>query len=100
MKKIDLNVEVDRLYMVKWKNLSYSEATWELESVILCPDKIAEFKNINKALGKDARTLLDSQREKHLCIRDFELNRKKRFNIQQINDMKVKLYFMDVGTKK
>jgi len=30
--------------------------------VIGCPDKIAEFKNINKALGKDARTLLDSQR--------------------------------------
>jgi hypothetical protein len=62
MKKLDLNVEVDRLYMVKWKNLSYSEATWELESVISCPDKISEFKNVNKALGKDARTLLDSQR--------------------------------------
>ena len=29
MKKLDLNLEVDRLYMVKWKNLSYSEATWE-----------------------------------------------------------------------
>lgn len=28
MKRLDLNVEVDRLYMVKWKNLSYSEATW------------------------------------------------------------------------
>jgi hypothetical protein len=41
MKRLDLNVEVDRLYMVKWKNLSYSEATWELESVISCPDKIA-----------------------------------------------------------
>lgn len=62
MKRLDLNVEVDRLYMVKWKNLSYSEATWELESVISCPDKIAEFKNVNKALGKDARTLLDSQK--------------------------------------
>lgn len=24
MKKLDLNVEVDRLFMVKWKNLSYS----------------------------------------------------------------------------
>jgi hypothetical protein len=30
MKKLDLNVPVDKLYMVKWKNLSYSEATWEL----------------------------------------------------------------------
>lgn len=40
MSGLDLNLEVNRLYMVKWKNLSYSEATWELESVISCPDKI------------------------------------------------------------
>lgn len=38
--------------MVKWKNLSYSEATWEQENVISSPDKIQEFKNTNKALGK------------------------------------------------
>jgi hypothetical protein len=30
MRYLDLNIEVNRLYMVKWKNLSYSEATWEL----------------------------------------------------------------------
>jgi hypothetical protein len=30
MRELDLNQEVNRLYMVKWKNLSYSEATWEL----------------------------------------------------------------------
>lgn len=52
MRTLDLNVEVNRLYMIKWKNLSYSEATWELESVVSCPDRILEFKNINKALGK------------------------------------------------
>ena len=40
MKKLDLNLEVDKLYMVKWKNLSYSEATWEQESVIGYPEKI------------------------------------------------------------
>jgi hypothetical protein len=62
MRALDLNVEVNRLYMVKWKNLSYSEATWELETVVSCPDKILEFKNNNKALGKEARTLMDSQR--------------------------------------
>ena len=37
MKKLDLNIEVDRLYLVKWKNLSYSESTWELESIIASP---------------------------------------------------------------
>jgi len=40
MRGLDLNIEVNRLYMVKWKNLSYSEATWELENVVSCPDNI------------------------------------------------------------
>jgi hypothetical protein len=40
MRSLDLNVEVNHLYMVKWKNLSYSEATWEQENVISCPEKI------------------------------------------------------------
>ena len=35
-----------------------------------------------------------------MCIKDFELNKKKKFNIQQINEMKQKLYFLDVGSKK
>ena len=52
MRRLDLNVEVDRLYMAKWRNLSYAEATWELESVIGVPEKIQEFRNNNKALGK------------------------------------------------
>lgn len=78
MRGLDLNLEVNRLYMVKWKNLSYSEANWELESVISCPDKIHEFKNNNKALGKEARTLMDSQREKHRILVDIENNPKKR----------------------
>lgn len=86
--------------MVRWKNLSYSEATYELESEISCPDKINEFKNINKALGREARNQLDSQREKHICIRDFDMNKKKRFTAMQIAEMKNKLYSYDVGTKK
>ncbi len=28
MRNLDLNIEVNRLYMIKWKNLSYSQATW------------------------------------------------------------------------
>jgi hypothetical protein len=52
MRRLDINLEVNHLYMVKWKNLSYSEATWEQENVISCPEKIHEFKNNNKALGK------------------------------------------------
>jgi hypothetical protein len=62
MRGLDLNTEVNRLYMIKWKNLSYSEATWELENIVITPERILEFKNNNKALGKEARTLMDSQR--------------------------------------
>jgi hypothetical protein len=39
-----METEVDRLFMVKWKNLSYSEATWEKESNICEHSKILEFK--------------------------------------------------------
>lgn len=27
-KNLDLNIEVDKLYYVKWKDLSYKDATW------------------------------------------------------------------------
>jgi hypothetical protein len=37
LKQLDLNVESDRLYLVKWRDLSYSEATWESEQVFGCP---------------------------------------------------------------
>lgn len=36
--------EVDRVYLIKWKHLSYIEATWESESLLGCRTKIAEFK--------------------------------------------------------
>lgn len=78
MRRLDLNVEVDRLYMVKWKNLSYSEATWELESAVGVPEKIQEFRNNNKALGKEARNMMDSQKDKHRILLDLEINPKKR----------------------
>ena len=29
MKALDLNVEVDRIYLVKWKDMSYQHSTWE-----------------------------------------------------------------------
>jgi len=28
MKSLDLNSEIDKLYYVKWKDLSYADATW------------------------------------------------------------------------
>ncbi len=41
--------------MVKWKNLSYLEASWEKESVIAAPEKINDFRMFNRALDKESR---------------------------------------------
>ena len=50
-----LDSEVDKLYLVKWKNLSYTEVTWEQESLLNCPEKAADFHRYNKALDTVVR---------------------------------------------
>lgn len=41
---VDLMSEIDRLYLVKWTNLSYLDSTWETESVIDSPSHINEYR--------------------------------------------------------
>jgi len=38
--EIDLHSEADRVFMIKWRNLSYSDATWEPENLLNCQEKI------------------------------------------------------------
>ena len=57
-KKLSLETEIDRLYLVKWKNLSYTEATWEKESNIANTSKLLEFRMFNRSLDKDTRILM------------------------------------------
>jgi chromodomain-helicase-DNA-binding protein 7 len=52
---INLDSEVEKLFLVKWKNLSYTEVTWECESLIKCPEKINDFHRFNKALDSVVR---------------------------------------------
>lgn len=52
---MDLNSETDRLYYVKWKDMSYGDATWESERVFNGPEKIEEFKTLNKIPVKEIR---------------------------------------------
>lgn len=42
--KVDLMGEIDRLYLVKWCNLSYVDITWETESVIDSPSHVNEYR--------------------------------------------------------
>lgn len=55
---LSFTVEVDMLYLVKWRNLSYLESTWEHESVISNPSKITDYKYHNRALDKESRQIL------------------------------------------
>lgn len=62
--QLDLNAEVDKLYLVKWRELSYADATWEAESGI-GPEKIEEFKLWNKIPVREVRERMDMHNKIH-----------------------------------
>ena len=75
----NLDQEVDKLFLVKFKNLSYSEVSWEPESLLSCPDKISDFYRFNKALDTIARqemTDLNNNFSKLVSL----MGDKKRYN--------------------
>ena len=47
--------EFDRVYLVKWQNMSYLDTTWELESIIDCPTLINEFRGFSRSHDKETR---------------------------------------------
>jgi hypothetical protein len=105
VKSLNLNVDVDKVYLVKWKNLSYTQATWELESSIASANghnKIADFRSFNRALDKEARMSMLNHNERHKTLVDIEINprKKARLGNTTINEMRSKLYFMDVKSRK
>jgi len=55
LQAIDINSEMERMYLIKWKNLSYMDSTWESEKDLNCPGKILDFCRFNKALDVQAR---------------------------------------------
>jgi hypothetical protein len=57
--QLDITVTPDTLYLIKWKNLSYKQATWEHLSNINMPlSKLNEFRQFNRALDRDTRQLM------------------------------------------
>lgn len=102
LREIDINKEVDKLYMVKWKNLSYLEATWEHESLLAAPNKINDFKIFNRSLDKEGRTQMLNKVQRHKTLLDLMLNPKKKSKLSYayIQDLKNKLYHYDVLNHK
>lgn len=102
---MNLNIDVDKLYLIKWKNLSYTQATWEQESSIISvkgQHKIVEFRTFNRALDKEGRMNALNQNERHKTLVDIEINPRKKARLGQasINEIRNKLYFLDVRARK
>ena len=55
LQEIADHTEIDKLYLVKWRNMSYNDATWEPESIINNPGMIANFMKFNRSLDTHAR---------------------------------------------
>ena len=102
LNEIDLTKEVDRLFLVKWKNLSYLDSTWEHESVIACPQKINDYRYFNRAPNKEDRTSILNQVNRHKTYLDILTNPKKRAKCSNayLNDLRNKLYHYDAGHSK
>lgn len=50
------NTELDPLYLVKWKNLSYLDLTWEpLSSIIENDKELRDFERFNRSLDNGSR---------------------------------------------
>jgi chromodomain-helicase-DNA-binding protein 7 len=89
--------------MVKWKNLSYSESTWEHESSL--PEylhKINDFKQFNRALDKESRAIQMRNNAIHKTLLEMDSPQRKKVkpSHHQLLEMKNRLYHYDVATKK
>ena len=76
---LDLGKEIDKLYLVKWKNLSYTQSTWEHEQILTeYNSKINDFKQYNRALDKESRQIMMRNNNIHKTLLELEYNYRKR----------------------
>jgi hypothetical protein len=68
IKKLDLNIEVDHLYLIKWCDLDYDQVTWEKESDLKCSEKIQNFKQYSKIPSKKDREKIEENKMYHKTI--------------------------------
>lgn len=68
----------DKVYLIKWKNLSYVDATWERQSLVSnFEEKIQAFELHNKALVKEHRQSYQNLASKHRFLLDIRQNSRK-----------------------
>ena len=102
IEEIQLLDKIDRVFLVKWVNLSYKQVSWELESVIDSPELITEFKLFNRAVDKDTRATHVDLLQKHKELLEITNDPKKKARVhhQTRTDMRNKLYHLDVSRRE
>ena len=61
--------KIPKLYLIKWKNISYNQCTWEVQSSLENIErKIEEFQKHNRALDKDHRSQALEKKRSHRNI--------------------------------
>ena len=61
--------KIPKLYLIKWKNISYNQCTWEVKSDLEdIEHKIEEFQKHNRALDKDHRSKALEKKRQHRRI--------------------------------
>lgn len=68
--------KIPRLYLIKWKNVSYNQCTWEVKANLENIErKIEEFQKHNRALDKDHRSqALDKKRAHRRILESMARN--------------------------
>ena len=71
--------KIPKLYLIKWKNVSYNQCTWEvLSDLENIEKKIEEFQKHNRALDKDHRSQALDKKRSHRRI--LELMNRNNFS--------------------
>lgn len=91
-RQLDLNNEVEKLFYVKWCDMSYGAATWESEKHI-DPTKIENFRMSNKIPARDVRDKMDLHNQIHAALVQNEPG-KKRLSLNEKTMKLVNLLYM------
>ena len=89
------NKKFKQKYFIKWKNLSYTNSTWENEEILEdIPEKLKNFYRFNRALLKEARKDYLERYNKNLHLSEIKSNTRKfsRQHPSHIYDLRKKIF--------